>query len=492
MKNFKTLQLAIISFFLLAISCEEDRDFNTNETTTGILSFQSILNQFGDPATKAFSGGEIPHCKSSSPAYVRVALKYLDQDTQQWEWFRNSNEDKIEIAVNPNGTDTNNDGEPDSWFTKESLDLELEAGTYSLEYFTVTDGHGDDAEILYMAPRSPDNVLDDEQQPFLFHNFVEQPLPIQINIGSGVKYYQSIEVLCYDENYAFNYGFLFFDFTSEDLKHLCVYGNYCLPNGRQIPAQFSIKVWKGDKYDDANLLISAENELRSFTAEDGSAQYYTDAICFPLPDLEIYSARIWQRANGEEDILIREGIFSSLDLDLLFNADNEFSYYHFREGCCENADNIPLLEDILYNPAECEEEPEDPPTQDCSFCDTNNSNDGKVQEIKLKYSGLENIVLTVTYIGGPNNFTAITEKEIAPGEEITITGAYNQSSQGLIVGNNLNFLIENNPDEDIHTSCSQPLYIGLKTNLDSGTNNGNFSITSLKMSTGEYCPQPPE
>jgi len=493
MKNTYHLQSVVIAFLLVLVSCEKETALNTDDSAKGTLSFGSLISQFDNNSEKTWLTDEVPTCKTDSPKYVRVALKYFDAGKQEWKWYKNSNSDKIEIEVNPNGTDTNNDGQIDSWFTKESLDLELNVGEYSLEYFAVTDGVGEDSQILYLAPRKEENAIDPDLQPVLFHNFVNDPLPVQISIGTGVKYYQPVEVLCYDDAFFFNFGYLFFDFNSQNLRNLCIYGNYCQQNGKHIPAQFKTKVWKGDNYNDANLLVSAENKLKSFTAEDGSFQYYTEAICFPLPDIELYSAKIWLVEENKPDLLIRKGTFSKNDLDLLFEASNNFSYYHFREGCCETFDNFSLLLDLTdNNEGDCEE-PEDLPVNlNCSLCEADDVDGAKIKQITFKYIGTNDISLSVSYKGGPNNYNPINAELKSSGDEITINGGYIHSSHGQIIGNNLKFEIENHPDEEIHTSCSEPLYLGLKTNLGGSTNNGSFEIIQIEMSNGDRCPLPPD
>ncbi|WPY99682.1 hypothetical protein [Christiangramia sp. OXR-203] len=490
MKKLHLLFSAIIALFLCTVSCEKDEVVKVEKSITGTLSFNSLTNPLSDAVSRSFLDSNIPECKNVTPKFVRISLKYLNPDTQNWEWYKNSNNSKIEIQVNPNGTDTDGDNVPDSWFTMESLDLELRAGKYSLEYFAITEGSGNSAEILFLAPRIPGNYPSQEISPILFHNFVDKPLPIEIEIRSGVKYYQPVEVLCYEDDYFFNFGYLFFDFTTDDLPSICVYGNYCYKNGKHSPAQFKIKVWK-DEINTSNLLLSAENKVKSFITEDGSTQYYAEAICFPLPDYPTYYAKIWLVKSGEDDILIRQGSFTKEDLKNLYDEQNEISLYHFREGCCETQDNVTLLEDTTNADEDCAE-PEDPPVIDCSVCD---SYSGKVHEISFKYTGSEDIVLSVNYQGSGNEYEPLSNITVAPGDIINITGAFDHASHGLIIGNNLVFEIKDKSDEYLHTSCSQILYLGLNTKLDNNSDNssgndGSFQITRIKMSGGAECPNP--
>ena len=419
--------------------------------------------------------------------YVRVALK-VKNENGLWEWFKNSNNDKIEIEVNPNGSDLDEDGQLDAWFTQESSDLELEQGEYSLEYFAVASASGNDpADIIYMAPRRPQGELD-YTETIQYHNFVKKPLPITVKIRPGVKYYQPVEVLCYEEHYAFAFGYLFFDFEATNLIYLCTYGNECQDDQKHIPAQFEMKVWNGDS-NNGDLLIIAKNERKSFQDENGS-HYYADALCFPLPEIEQYYAKIWL-IEEESKTLIREGSFSAPELANIYEEEQEHYYYHFREGCCEVEDEYALLTDLTDNEGDCEIDPQEP--EDCGVCDDEND-DGKVNALSFRYTGQNEITLTVTNKIQGTTETLIDNETINNNDIIEIPAEWEQQGHGNIIGNNLEFIIQDQSDEHIHVSCSEVLFLGKKSSLD-GTNNeenGSFEITYIKTSKGGECPLPPE
>lgn len=473
--------ILILLALLFFISCsKEEVGGELLETRdVGKLSFGSVLGDLGN-RNQLIKGSltdsyEIPVCSEESPLYVRVAIKVKDENNN-WSWYKNSNENKIQIEVNPNGTDLDNNGIPDAWFTQESADLELEEGEYSIEYFAVAKAEGTNPEdIIYMAPRIPEGEID-YSETIQYHNFVDKPLPIKVNIRPGVKYYQPIEILCYEEHFAFAFGYLFFDFNTTNLIYLCTYGNVCDDNQKHIPAQFKIKVWKDSN--EGDLLVAAQNERKSFTDQNGS-HYYADALCFPLPELmegEAYYAKIWLIEN-ENETLVREGNFDAEDLSDAYQEEQEHYYYHFREACCEAEDNYSLLEDITENEEECEEDPQDPPQEkDCNKCE------GKISKLTFQYSGADNTQIRVEQNKTGNNTITIFEEVVNNGAIFTIEGEFSQGNQPNSLWTEIYIYEGNNEVIEIHTSCSDPEVVP-------GYIIGNFEILSGESANGGLlCP----
>lgn len=484
MKKIIRFSLGIILILFCVVSCTKEEVGKELEEShaVGKLSFGSVLSDLANRnhLNKQTSSDsyDIPQCSNENPLFVRVAIKVKDE-SGNWVWYKNSQEDKIEIQVNPNGTDLDNDGNLDAWFTQESADLELEEGEYSIEYFAVATAAGnDEADIIYMAPRIPDGDLD-YTQSIQYHNFVDNPLPIQVKIRPGVKYYQPVEVLCYEEHYAFAFGYLFFDFNTTNLIYICTSGNVCDEDQRHMPAQFKMKVWKDSN--EADLLVVAQNERKTFSDENGT-HYYADALCFPLPEIEEYYAKIWI-VEDETEILIREGSFNAEDLANIYQEEQQHYYYHFREACCDEADNFDLLNDLTYNEGECEEEPQDPEEpEDCVPCDNNEG--GKIKELTVKYLGDDAINLVVTH-NGPGSAHEIFKEEVSSNEEILLLGvATNGGNPVPSVWTEMNFIISE-VTYNLHTSCSEPFYPGqiFGNNLFmvvSATNVDNQSICEIK------------
>ena len=480
MKNFMRVSLGLF-VMLCCFSCAKEEVGKQLEDSQvkGKLSFGSVLSDLANRSEfkkqRSLGSNKIPKCSEEDPLFVRLAIKFKDE-SGNWVWYKNSNTNKIEIKVNPNGTDLDEDGDLDAWFTQESADLELEEGEYSIEYFAVATATGEDEEaIIYMAPRIPEGTLD-YTQSIQYHNFVNKPLPIKVQIHPGVKYYQPVEVLCYEEHYAFAFGYLFFDFNSSNLIYLCTYGNVCREDQKHIPAQFKIKVWQDSS--EGDLLVVAQNERKTFTDENGE-HYYADALCFPLPETEEYFAKIWL-VEDESETLIREGNFNAQDLTNVYQEEQQYYYYHFREACCGEADNFNLLDDLTENEGECEEEPQDPPGN-CVPCD--NDQGGKIKLLEVKYLGNTSANLVVTH-NGPNSPYEIFNDVVNPNDIILLTGeATTGGNETPSVWTEMEFTLSE-VSYDLHTSCSEPLYPGQifgdnHFQLISATNVNNQLICSL-------------
>jgi len=335
MKNLKFYIAYLAIFAMIFTSCSKDEvtgiqdDPNTEMAT---ISFGAVLNDFvaNRAASKAPLTGDVPVCSDADPVKVRVALKdgdgmwVADEDGDDGEF--------IEIAIIPNGEG--------GWMTKESDDLELPEGMYSLEYFAVLDAGNN---ILWIAPRE-----DDTYGPANFAAFVNDALPISINLRVGVKKYIDVEVLCYDQRFADEFGYLFFDFTEVDTITLCVFGNDCNDIGRHFPSYFSLEVWtySGNEASPKGQPLTngaVKNEIGQY--EDGEA--FSKPLCIALPDKEgedLYYGEIYlldrdnPNAPGE---LIRFGVFNDVAVKALYNGETN-TYYHFRENC-DGEDTPPIF-----------------------------------------------------------------------------------------------------------------------------------------------------
>lgn len=478
MKRILRNSLVVLFALFLIISCSKEEVGMDSEShkEIGKLSFGSVLGDLANryQLTKGnLESYGIPECSEDSPLFVRVAIQKKD-DSGEWIWYKNSNENKIEIKVNPNGTDLDGDGNLDAWFTQESADLELEEGEYRIEYFSVATAAGNnEADIIYMAPRIPAEDMG-YSESIQYHKFVNKPLPIEVKIRPGVKYYQPVEVLCYEEHYAFAFGYLFFDFNSTNLIYLCTYGNICDEDQKHKPAQFKMKVWEDSNEKD--LLVVAQNERKSFQDENGN-HYYADALCFPLPEIEEYYAKIWL-VEGETEILIREGSFNATNLSEIYRQEQEHYYYHFREACCDEADNFELLDDLTENEEECDEEPQDPEEPQCKDCE------GTISKLTFKYLGNSDTSIIVDQKTSGDNTKEIFNDIVSSGATFTVTGEFSQGNQPNSLWTDI-FIQEGDKEEiQIHTSCSDP-------DVLPGYTVGNFKIISGESTGGGLlCPKP--
>lgn len=358
MKNFNFYLIGLALVAILFTSCEkEDEGINGDNANVKVstLSFGSVLNDMVKSRNELKNHlSTIPECIEGAPSYVQVAL--MDEDGN---WVSGEDGDEgqyIEIPVNY-------DSDGDIWFTDESMDLELPQGMYTLEYFGVmTEGD----EVLWIAPR--DN---DDYGPVGFQDFVKEALPLSIDLRNGVKKYVEVEVICFDDRFVNEYGYLFFDIQTNETITLCVFGNYCDESGRHYPANFRMNVWtySGDAeqpkgaplYDEANPYIN-EVGTHQDTGDD-----YAEPLCVALPNGEgedWYYAEIYLidfNSGDDEGELIRSGVFSDTDVMNLYNNDGETNeYYHFREGNCNMTDSPDMLDIDNGNGSIGDLEPEGP------------------------------------------------------------------------------------------------------------------------------------
>jgi len=340
MRNVKIYLAFVAMAAMLFTSCSKEDSADGPDGPKGAemvaLSFKGALSDFTKKVTtkQAEEEAPIPECSDNpTPDHVMVGVKDSDGN-----WVSGG---EIRIDVIPVSIDSDGDGAT-NYLTFEADELELEEGNYTLEYFAVYNSNGD---LILMAPRS-DNVYG----PANFYNFVESPLPQDIELQAGTKHYQEVEVLCYDEQEVQEYGYLFFDFEEVPLTYICIFGNECDENGRHTPSHFRVKVWEypalpGEgnvAFTDANALVNGTNDFNNGENEGEVTQ--ADPLCFPLPDRDgenwFYGEIYTIDENGVET-LIRRGDFSDEDTkNPAFEIDGKQKYWHFREGpfCGEDSD----------------------------------------------------------------------------------------------------------------------------------------------------------
>ena len=360
MKNFKIYLAYVALLAMVMTSCSKEDNPDSPDGPAGdemaTLGFTALLEDFDrammNKQEEQVNNG-LPACSEEEPAMVRVALKDI---AGNWVLDRDGEEDFIEIPVVPGEDDAT------SWITDEGAndELELLAGTYSLEYFDVVDSDGNP---IYIAPRE-----NDDYGPAEYQNFVSDALPIEnIVLQNGVKKYVDVEVLCYDAHYVQEYGYLFFDFEEIDILYLCLFGNVCDDDGRHTPAKFRFDVWNysGSTLDPkGTLLYSDTNEWGTY--DNGDA--YAEPLCVQLPDdadeVDQYYGELWLVDDqgaiiNELDGPIRLGVFDETDVKNQTwadyqvdenNGDSTSNYYHFREGDCMSQDDSDpcLFKDIAY------------------------------------------------------------------------------------------------------------------------------------------------
>lgn len=322
MKNFKLLFAYLTVTALLFASCSKEDESIPNNSEKATLSFATVLNDLVEnkSALKQAVGETIPECSDEAPAYVHVVLS----GTENVGTMTNP----VVVDVNSTPGDYDGDGE-DEFFTEESTQLELTPGAYTLEHFVVFDSNNN---IIWVAPKAGGSM----------DGFVQNTLPMNFDLGTGVKKYIDVEVLCFDDRLVNEYGYLFFDIEENRAIEFCVFGNYCDENGRHFPAHFRVEVWtySGDSANPKGTpLFDAENPYINEVGvnEDGDA--YASTLCFPLPDtpgVDRYYGEIHVLEFGNENDegrIVTSGVFTDANVRNLFGQGDTTDYYHFRENC---------------------------------------------------------------------------------------------------------------------------------------------------------------
>lgn len=317
---------------LLFSSCTKEEEPSPLKDDKAYLSFQALLNDLSQKQQNKQMTSDIPECNSGTPAFVDIVLTHEDV------YIMGSDTTPFRLNLNPNASDTDGDGTPD-YFTEESAILELMPGTYTLEYFTVLD---EDENVIWIAPINDD-------APGGIDDMVTHSLPMDINLDAGVKKYQDVEVVCFDDRIVNEYGYLFYDLNGVRLIEFCIFGNYCDETGRHAEfIQYKVDVWKfsGDALAPKGEILheDLENSVVITDYEDYS-ETNSYPVCLTLPDgpgFDEYYVEITHIYTGTEDVVIRSGLISDADVTGLFNDDGTLEYYHFREGNC-NMDDEPIL-----------------------------------------------------------------------------------------------------------------------------------------------------
>lgn len=326
MKRTKLLFAYVAVFGLLFTSCSKDDGVAIQDGEKATLSFTTVLNDLvnSKAAVKQAVTG-IPECSDDAPAFVEVVLS----GTENVGTMQNP----LVVAVNP--TPGNYDGDPElEFFTQESTQLELEPGPYTLEYFAVYNGDPADTgtSLIWIAPTSNGSLA----------SFVDNALPMDFNLGAGVKKYIDVEVLCFDNRVVNEYGYLFFDIEQQRAIEFCVFGNYCDENGRHFPAHFRVEVWthSGNNASPRGTpLFDPENPYINQVGVNDDGDAFASPLCFPLPDgpgVDRYWGEIYVLDFGDEDDegrLVVSGAFTDANVRSLFGQGDTVDYYHFRENC---------------------------------------------------------------------------------------------------------------------------------------------------------------
>lgn len=275
----------LFSLLLLIASCtKEESPVENNEIEKVQLSFGTILeemeSQQKDPVV----------CNDNTPAYVLVGItdeagNYVGDEGGTSE----VNLVRVELKYN---------SAQSTWETLYSNELALPAGDYMLQHFIVYDTNN---QVLWVAPRLEGT----------FSDYVDGPLPREIELVAGTKPYINVEVLCFYSRNEEAYGYAFFDINLIEVENsFCVFVNYCDDGtGREYPAYFTVEVWS-DSYNGTPFPIS--NNTNTITMQGGWPS--ASVLCFALPDL------------GETTLYARVTVLNHENLDYTAGPDDTYQF----------------------------------------------------------------------------------------------------------------------------------------------------------------------
>ncbi|MFO7720217.1 MAG: hypothetical protein R6W85_07240 [Gillisia sp.] len=318
----KKLQIFLFALAvgLTVTSCsKDDTEFRQDEASKASISFGAILQ---DMETNRLASkqalDEFPVCTNDEVSYVRIILSKdgVNVVGSQAEPFR------IDLVAN-------------QIFTQEVPELELSPGTYSLDYFGVYNAGGD---LIWLAPNGG-----------IFTDFIDNPLPLAIELNAGVKKYIQVSVLCFDNRFVNEYGYLFFDLNPNRAIEFCIFGNYCDETGRHYPAAFSVDIWA---YSNGAAGAQLYSNVGNTVAMNDAGDYAGTPLCIALPNtagldeyyIEISLLNSDAYGNVTEGV-IRSGVITDEDVRNLFDGDDATDYFHFREGVCNLSDSPDLFGD---------------------------------------------------------------------------------------------------------------------------------------------------
>ncbi|MEG9326597.1 thrombospondin type 3 repeat-containing protein [Salinimicrobium catena] len=358
MKKFNFYLSFLAVFALLFTSCSKDEDSGVNpDSEKATLSFGAIVQDLANKSSNKQSEiGDMPECTDDTAAYVEIVLMQGEDEVvgTTTEPFR------VDLVAG-------------QLFTEEVPELELTPGTYSLDHFAV---YNEEGTLIWLAPKG--GVL---------AQFVDNPLPLNINLGAGVKKYVDVSVICYDDRDVNQYGYMFFELDMNEAFEYCFFANYCTPEGRHFPARYSV-----DISIDGNTIYSGV-ENTTGTNEDGDL--FAEPLCFALPNIETYGDEEeyidytitlldWdaEGAYGDVEQMVITGSLSRAEIMANFDGEEAVEYEHLRFGCDdgqvpEDSDN----DGVIDSEDDCPNEAGPASNNGCPVEDQDSDNDGVVDSI---------------------------------------------------------------------------------------------------------------
>ncbi len=331
MKVIYKLIALVAVFALLLTSCSKDEATSSTDDPafqSVDLSFGAVLNDLANRAAEVNKNhfDQVPDCSDAVPAFAVIGFSYGGDDYEA----------TVAILSDESG-----------FFTDYSEDLKIPVPNNSsvevtLNSFMVYDGDPDtDGELIWIAPIASEGEFD---------GYVSQALPFSFDVSDGTKPYIPVEVLCFDDRMANEYGYVFFDILPEVIYPLCLFVNYCDENGRHFVADYSVDLYFGTDASGIQLYDHLDDNAMANTGDYGDGLYYADPLCLivPGPPANLASNQPylymvlypndWD-GTGDRDNSPIGGLTLSWDMvSGLLNDDGEtVEYWHLLIGECDGA-----------------------------------------------------------------------------------------------------------------------------------------------------------
>ena len=309
MKSIKIYLSFLAMFALLFTSCSKDEDGVTNNSDKATLSLGALVEDLAAKSSNKQSAiTDMPDCSDEQAAYVEIVLERGGNEVV------GTTEEPYRVNLVAGQV-----------FTEEDAALELIPGSYSLTHFSVYSATGN---LLWLAPRGGALAA-----------FVSNSLPLDIELGAGVKKYVDVSVLCYDNRDVNEYGYQFFELDINEAFEFCFFANFCTPDGRHYPARYAVDI----SINGNTIYEGVENNV----GRDENGDLFADALCFALPNLAEYGDNEdyidytitlldWTGepdAYGDVEPMVISGSLSRADVMANFSGSDDVNYEHFRFGC---------------------------------------------------------------------------------------------------------------------------------------------------------------
>jgi len=321
MKNFKRYIGFAAIIALLFTSCSKDEESGIIDSEKVTLSFGAIVNDLvANRDASRQAEADLPVCSDDEPAYVRIVLMQGDNE-----------------VVGTSGNPYRIDLVSGQVYTKDDPALELDPGMYSLEHLSVYNSDGD---LIWIAPRVGS----------IFEEFVDQALPISIDLRAGVKKYVDVPVLCFDDRDVNEYGYLFFELDTNIALTYCFFANYCNEDGRHFPARYSVSIWSGTSSAGVLLYSNEENTV----GQHDNGDYFATPLCFAVPDHSnmdtpylYYEVTLldWEDVYGDVEQTVLSGTITKRMITDNFGDEDDTDYHHLRFGCGDDDGEPPVDSD---------------------------------------------------------------------------------------------------------------------------------------------------